>query len=380
MMINNRLSQEQNERRCLAPYAIASAQSKGRKYPEPQHPYRTCFQRDRDRIIHCTAFRRLEAKTQVFTEPDSDHYRTRLTHTIEVAQIARTMARTLGANEDLAESVSLAHDLGHPPYGHYGEAVLNELMADHGGFEHNFHSLRIVEQLEHPYPAFHGLNLTFETRQCLAKHQSRYDQPDSQEEYGPGHGPVEGQIADLADSIAYNSHDLEDALACGLIDEDALAEIELYRISKNQIEQKYPQANRYARQLRCAKGLIDMLVDDAIKETARRLEQLNPAGPDDILRSRSKVVAFSAQCQRQATQLEDFLMARVYLHPKLTQLQNQAGKELRRLFGYYVNNPEELPQRYRQRLDGQDPHRVICDYIAGMTDRFCQKTYQQHQK
>ena len=290
------------------------------------------------------------------------------------------MARTLGANEDLAESVSLAHDLGHPPYGHYGEAVLDELMAEHGGFEHNFQSLRIVENLEHPYPAFHGLNLTFETRQCLAKHQSRYDQPDTQEKYGPGNGPIEGQIADLADSIAYNSHDLEDALACGLIEEDSLAEIELYRTLKSQIEQKYPQANRYARQLRCAKGLIDILIDDAIKESASRLEQLAPASPDDIIQGKSKVVAFSAQCQKQTTQLEDFLLKRVYHSQKLVQLQRQVGNELRELFGYYVHNPQAMPDRYQQRLDGQNLHRVICDYIAGMTDRFCQKTYQQQQK
>jgi len=379
-MINDRLSQEQNERRNLTPYAITSAASKGRKYPESEHPYRTCFQRDRDRIIHCAAFRRLEAKTQVFTEPDSDHYRTRLTHTIEVAQIARTMTRMLRVNEDLAESVSLAHDLGHPPYGHYGEAVLNELMADYGGFEHNFQSLRVVEYLEHPYPAFYGLNLTFETRQCLAKHQSRYDKPDIQEEYGLGYGPVEGQIADLADSIAYNSHDLEDALACGLIDEDSLAEIKLYQTLKQQTRQKYPQANRYARQLRCAKGLIDMLVDDAIKESAQRLEQLNPASPDDILQNDTRVIAFSTQCLQQITQLEDFLLEHVYHHPKLTQLQTQAGSELRWLFDYYVSNPRELPQRYQQRLNEQDYRRTICDYIAGMTDRFCHETYLRHQK
>jgi len=203
--LHNRQLQQQDEKQRLAVYAVFSADSASRRYPELEHPWRTCFQRDRDRVIHCSAFRRLDAKTQVFMDLSSDYYRTRLTHTIEVAQIARTMARILAVNEDLAESAALAHDLGHPPYGHCGESVLNELMADHGGFEHNRQSLRIVEYLEHPYPAFRGLNLTYETRLCLAKHQTNYDNPDELEEYGSGYAVLEGQIVDVADAVAYKS-------------------------------------------------------------------------------------------------------------------------------------------------------------------------------
>jgi dGTPase len=367
---------EQWEKQYLASFAVVSADSCGRRHCEPEHEYRTCFQRDRDRIIHSAAFRRLEAKTQVFLEPGSDYYRTRLTHTMEVAQIARTMARILSLNEDLAEATALAHDLGHPPYGHSGEAVLNELMADHGGFEHNRQSLRIVEYLEHPYPSFRGLNLTYETRECLAKHESRYDMPAPPAEFGGGFAPLEGQVADLADAIAYNSHDLDDALACGLIRESDLESITIYQNQKQQIEQQFPQAKRHARQLRCAKGIIDILVMDALTETRRRLEQLNPRSPEDVRKSDAKIVTYSPGGLAQLKELEEFLMSRVYCHPDVVKAQQQARLELETLFQAYVNDPSLLPQRYQDRLDEQDSYLVICDYLAGMTDRFCRNCYE----
>ncbi len=379
-MIIGREQLERREQQILAPWAVTSQSSLGRCYPEPPHPLRTCFQRDRDRIIHSAAFRRLEHKTQVFTLSDNDYYRTRLTHTIEVAQVARTLARALNLNEDLAEAASLAHDLGHPPYGHCGEEILNELMADFGGFEHNRHSLRIVEYLEHPYPSFLGLNLTSETRECLAKHETRYDHPDQFINFPPGQAPLEGQIADLADSIAYNSHDLDDALASGLITEDMLLdELEIYQTISRKVAQDYPNAHRFARQLRGAKSLINLLITDALQEAICRLNQIQPAGLDDIRAADLKLVVFSDACLRQVRELENFLYQRVYLHPKVAQAKDLARRELSFLFHAYRNSPDQLPARYRKRLDNQSLEQVICDYLAGMTDRFCRQCYRNMQ-
>ena len=368
---------EQQERGHLAPYGVFAAETRGREHAEPEHRYRTCFQRDRDRVIHSAAFRRLEAKTQVFANVTSDYYRTRLTHTIEVAQIARTMARILAVNEDLSEAVALAHDLGHPPYGHAGEATLNELMSANGGFEHNRQSLRVVEYLEHPYPAYRGLNLTFEVRESLAKHATKYDQPDTNEKYGCGYAPLEGQIADLADSIAYNSHDLDDALAGNLIDEADLSNISLYQLLRRQIEREFPKAHRFARQLRCAKSLIDLLVNDALTESAGRLKETSPGNVEDIRLGQIKIISLSEQCQKELSELENFLFENVYKHPRIEQVQQQAGEELSFIFEMYVNDPKLLPERYRQRIGEQGRELVTCDYIAGMTDRFCHRLYQQ---
>jgi dGTPase len=374
--LQTRLLQEQAEKQQLTDFAIVSAHSRGRRYSEPEHEYRTCFQRDRDRVIHCAAFRRLESKTQVFFDKTTDYSRTRLTHTLEVAQIARTMARILAVNPDLAESAALAHDLGHPPYGHCGEAVLNEIMAGQGGFEHNRQSLRIVEYLEHPYPAFRGLNLTFETRECLAKHETRWDNPDEKAEYGSGFAPIEGQIADLADSIAYNSHDLDDSLACGLIDEQALKDVELYQILKDRFDELHPQAHHYARQLRCAKTLIDILVVDVLEETVRRLRRNKPNCCEDIRQGPEKIISLSGVRQKQLGQLEQFLLDNVYQHPKVARAKGQACRELTGLFEYFLKDPSHLPDRYRQRMERQNPHQVICDYLAGMTDRYCHKLFE----
>ncbi|MBN1766396.1 MAG: deoxyguanosinetriphosphate triphosphohydrolase [Sedimentisphaerales bacterium] len=366
---------EQQEHLVLTPYAVFADQSRGRCHLEPEHQYRTCFQRDHDRIIHSAAFRRLEAKTQVYSDASSDYYRTRLTHTIEVAQIARTLARILRLNMDLAGAAALAHDLGHPPFGHKGEEVLNKLMADHGGFEHNRQSLRIVDYLEHPYPNFRGLNLTYETRECLAKHETRYDQTDPIEEFGPGRAPLEGQIANLSDAIAYNSHDLDDALAYELITEDDLHAVEIYQHLKQKVESQFPHTKRHVRQLRSAKALIDLLIQDVITETARRLSGSTPTNVDAVRQANSNIVAHSPHCYNQLSQLQDFLLERVYLHPSVISAQQEASEQVIFLFSFYLKNPDQLPDRYQQRTNEQGPHRVICDYIAGMTDRFCRELY-----
>ncbi len=371
----SRTEQLDYERARLAGYAVLCVDSRGRGHAEPEHVYRTAFQRDRDRIVHSSAFRRLEAKTQVFTVPAGDYYRTRLTHTFEVSLIARTMARALAVNEDLAEAAALAHDLGHPPYGHCGEAVLNELMSGHGGFEHNRHSLRVVDYLEHPYPDFRGLNLSYETRWCIAKHETRYDRPELSEEFPSKFAPLEGQLADLADSIAYTSHDLDDALAGELICEDDLKDIELYQELLGQVGRRYPQARRFSRQLRCAKGIIELLARDALAETARNLETLKPESLDDIVKADDKVAGLSAGAQERMNQLSDFLLERVYHHPRVVEGQSVAKEHLEGLFRLYCERPELLPVRYQQRQDSQPRAGIVCDYLAGMTDSFCREQY-----
>ncbi|MCP4710389.1 MAG: HD domain-containing protein, partial [Planctomycetes bacterium] len=290
---------------------------------------------------------------------------------------ARTMARILGINEDLAEAAALAHDLGHPPYGHGGEAVLNELMAGHGGFEHNQQSLRIVEYLEHPYPGFRGLNLTYETRECLAKHQSRYDLPGKSEEFGAGRGSLEGQVADLADAIAYNSHDLDDALAAGLIGEADLREVELYQILVEKVGEQYGEMKQQVRQLRCAKGLIDLLAVDALEEADRRLAAEKPGGVDEVRGAGRTMVDLSGAGRGRLDQLEEFLMEKVYLHEQVVEAQKRAGEELRFLFEKYLKEPGLMPERYGERIGGEGEYRVVCDYIAGMTDRYCRGLYEE---
>ena len=359
----------------MAGYAVFSSDNPGRKTPEPEHKYRCCFQRDRDRILHSASFRRLEAKTQVFGDTGQDYFRTRLTHSIEVSQIARTLARALGVNEDLTEAASLAHDLGHPPYGHCGEAVLDDLMSGYGGFEHNSQSLRVVDYLEHPYPNYRGMNLCYETRHCLAKHETRYDSPEHNEEFGTGKGSLEGQIADLADSIAYDSHDLDDSLAAGLLKEEDLQNIRIYNDVKNIVQELYPDAHKIARQLRCAKAIIDIMVSDTLIVAEKNLKALKPKTVNDIKSADNKIIALSPYRQEQMKELEAFLFERVYKHPVIAQARSYARKEIGFLFEKYVKYPELMPKRFRSRLDETAIERVACDYISGMTDRYCKDIY-----
>jgi dGTPase len=362
----------------VAPWAVGEQQSGGRKVPETPHPYRSCFQRDRDRIVHCSAFRRLDFKTQVFVPHEHDHFRTRLTHTLEVAQIARTLGRALGLSEDLLEAVALAHDLGHPPFGHGGEEALDELMADHGGFEHNRQSLRIVDYLEHPYPQFRGLNLTHVVRECLAKHETRYDAPAS-EEFDPSlAAPLAGQVVDLADEIAYTAADLEDALAAGNIQVEQLGDLALWRQAWQAAEADAGDARPIHKRIRACKAVLAAMADDAIRTTAANIDALAIRSPDDARRAGRRCAAFSPERKAAVEQMQDFLLHNVYLCGDNVAHDRKGRRMIRELFEAFVGDPSLLPGRYRGRI-GRDadasPCRVACDYIAGMTDRFCK---QQH--
>ncbi|MCE5327348.1 MAG: deoxyguanosinetriphosphate triphosphohydrolase [Planctomycetaceae bacterium] len=366
---------EQHHSAFLAPFAVREGDSGGRRHDESEHPYRTCFQRDRDRIIHCSAFRRLDFKTQVFVPHECDHFRTRMTHTLEVAQIARNLARALRLNEDLAEAVALAHDLGHPPFGHAGEAALNELMAAHGGFEHNRQSLRVVDYLEHPYPAFRGLNLTQAVRECLAKHETAYDKP-SADEFDPAlAGPLEGQLVDMADAIAYTSADLEDSLAAGLISLEHVSRLALWRRAWSAAQAADPDAGVLHTRIRACKGVLAAMADDVIASTTSTLEALKPANPDDVRRGGRKCVVFSKAIAEEVAAMQRFLFERVYTFGESAARADASGKMLRELFAAYLSNPALMGPRYLRRSREEGLHRVICDYLAGMTDRFCKQAH-----
>ena len=354
-------------------WAVDESESGGRRSPEPPHPYRTCFQRDRDRVIHCSAFRRLDFKTQVFVPHEHDHFRTRLTHTLEVAQVARDLARALGANEDLTEVVALGHDLGHPPFGHAGERVLNELMREHGGFEHNRQSLRIVDYLEHPYPGFRGLNLTEVVRESLARHETKYDSP-AVSEFPPGlYAPVEGQVVDLADEIAWTSADLEDALGSGILTVERLRGLDLWEQGRGVDEADYPHAKAIHKRIRATKAVLGLMADDALAATKRAVTETGITKPDDVRRAGKRMVTFSRPFRTAVDELQRFLLNNVYLVGANADHTRQTGRIIRELFEAYVMDSSLLPERYRRRIDraGDSLHKVTCDYIAGMTDRFC---------
>ncbi len=359
-----------------APWAVDQRQSLARPHPEPPHPYRTCFQRDRDRIVHSTAFRRLDFKTQVFVPHEHDHFRTRMTHTIEVAQVARTLGRVLRLNEDLIEAVALAHDLGHPPFAHAGEEALDELMSGHGGFEHNRQSLRVVDYLEHPYPQFRGLNLTNVVRECVAKHQTVYDSPAAEDEFPAGPAPLEGQLADVSDEIAYTSADLEDALVAGWITIEQLGDIELWRLAWHAAEAEHPDARAIHKRIRACKGVLAAMADDVIENSRRKIDALAIKSPADARSAAEPCIAFSPRMRRHVKQMQDFLLRNVYRHPRCVEEDERGGEIIRRLFEAYTNDPSLLPRRYEKRIAQQGLHRVACDYIAGMTDRFCKAEYE----
>ncbi len=355
----------------LRPCALRAADSGGRAHAEPEHPYRSCYQRDRDRIVHCSAFRRLDYKTQVFVPHEQDHYRTRLTHTLEVAQVARTLARALAVNEDVAEAVALSHDLGHAPFGHAGEEALSELMAGHGGFEHNRQSLRVVDSLEHPYPAFRGLNLTQAVRRCLGRHRTRYDAPRLEEFEDAPQAPLEGQLVDLADEIAYTSADLEDSLWAGWLLLDQLEHLELWRRAWQRAEAAMPSARAVHKRIGACRNVLAILVDGALAETERRIAEMRLSAPADALRAPRPCAAFGQDVAEPMRELQDLLDQQVYRHPAARAHDAEARQILTELFGAYLSDPSLLPDRYRSRIEEQGPHRVACDYIAGMTDRYC---------
>ena len=371
----SRQEAEQLEAQRLAPYAQRSGTSRGRAYPEEEHPYRTAFQRDRDRILHTTAFRRLEYKTQVFVNHEGDHYRTRLTHTLEVAQIARTVARALRVNEDLVEAIAMAHDLGHTPFGHAGEAALRDMMADKGGFNHNSHGLRIVEKLEKRYPDFPGLNLTWEVREGIIKHATDYDAPEAVEYEPECRATLEGQIINLADEVAYNAHDLDDGLRSGLIQARQLRGLELWDTALAALDVREPDEINSVDRSRIIRYLIDLEVTDLIVATEDGLDAARPASVDDARQQPADMVCFSAAMKERNRELKDLLMRDLYRHWRVMRMAQKARRMLTRLFQAYADAPQQLPSWVQTLIDGERVERVVCDYVAGMTDRFAQQEY-----
>ncbi|MBI3615937.1 MAG: deoxyguanosinetriphosphate triphosphohydrolase [Candidatus Omnitrophica bacterium] len=363
---------EEQERRTLASFAVCSRDSRGRAHPEPEHPYRTCFQRDRDRIIHSTAFRRLEYKTQVFVIHEGDYYRTRLTHTLEVSQIAGTIARALRLNADLVEGVALAHDLGHGPFGHSGEDALTSLMQGHGGFDHNLQALRIVDQLEERYPKFPGLNLTWEVRESLNKH--RVPLASSPVPLRPNLN-CEAQVVNISDEIAYDNHDLDDGITSGLIREEALRQIPLWRQVWKEVAAASPGISPERRKYQIIRRLIDLQVTDLLRESDRRIRSLKIVKPADAQDSPESCIAFSPSMSRLRAPLKEFLNEELYHHHRVVRMAEKAKRFLAGLFETYLRNPKQLPDTTRRRLKNEDPYRVICDYLAGMTDRYAMDEY-----
>ncbi|MBI4566556.1 MAG: deoxyguanosinetriphosphate triphosphohydrolase [Planctomycetes bacterium] len=363
---------EAREEKTLATYAAKSGRHRGRRYPEAEHPYRTAFQRDRDRVIHSTAFRRLEYKTQVFVNHEGDYYRTRLTHSMEAAQIARTLARALAMNEDLCEVLALAHDLGHPPFGHSGQDALQECMKSAGGFEHNLQGLRVVELLERRYAAFPGLNLTWETRESMRKHTVHPHLP-VEPEYEPDWAPLmETTVVDISDSIAYDAHDLDDGLKAGLISEAPLRSLELWRLAADGLP---ADMDPELRQRTIVRRIIDLEVTDLVVTTLRRVERLNIRGLEDVRRSPERPMAFSDDMDRRKRELQRFLRDEVYRHHRVVVMSEKAKRFVTALFEAYTSNSDQLPPRFRAWAASVGVERAVADYIAGMTDRYAQDEY-----
>jgi dGTPase len=358
----------------LAPYAVRTRQSRGRRYPESEHAFRTPYQRDRDRVIHSTAFRRLMYKTQVLVAQTNDHHRTRLTHTLEVAQISRTIARQLGLNEDLTEAIALAHDLGHPPFGHAGEETLHACMRDHGGFEHNRHALRILEVLEYRYTDFPGLNLSWEVLEAQAYHSKQRDAPDVMQLLGPGQPLLEAQVVDAADSLAYDTHDVDDALNVGLISPADLTEVPFWQQAVERVlSRKRPGVEQF--QPTVVRALIDWQVTDLLEHTWQRLRDGRVRGVEDVRNAPGLLVGPGPEVRRLKAGLEEFLHRRVYQHYRVMRMKAKGQRVLRQLFDEYRRLPQLLPERYARRAEKGPPELTVCDYLAGMTDRFAQDEY-----
>jgi len=366
---------EKYESRILAPYACFSSKSRGRQFPQIEHPVRTVFQRDRDRVIHSAAFRRMEYKTQVFVNHEGDHYRTRLTHSIEVAQISRTIARALGLNEDLAGAIALVHDLGHTPFGHSGEDVLDELMADYGGFNHNRQSLRVVDILERRYPQHPGLNLSYEVREGIVKHESGTG-PILPEIFPPHEKPtLEAALVDLADSIAYNSHDVDDGLSSGILDWESLDDVPFWVEARGESEKNYPDLTLKKRRYTIVRYLVDRQVSDLIEETYKNIGKHKIETLDDVRAASERLVDFSDDMKAKRGALKKYLNEKLYRHQRMLAMAEQAGLIIRTLFNAYKKDPEQLHGKYKLRVGSEPLEIIICDFIAGMTDRYAYKIY-----
>ncbi len=367
--LRSRESWEKEENERLAPYAVRSAESLGRNHPEPEHRYRTVFQRDRDRIVHSRAFRRLEYKTQVFVYHEGDHYRNRLTHTLENAQIARTLARALCLNEDLAEAVALSHDMGHTPFAHAGERVLDDLMAEHGGFDHNRQSLRVVDLLEECYPDFPGLNLSSETREGILKHGCSWDHPVPIPELGE-QGSIEAQVANLADEIAYMNHDLDDGLGSGILEPEELHTLRLWREASEGVKERFGPLTSHLEHRQIIIALINRLVTDVAEASAERLCERAPANVDEVRSCDLILLDYSEPIRAAKQELKDHLRENFYFHPRVKDATGRAERVLTDLFRLHREDPSLLPQRMRDRFEQDGEPRVVADYIAGMTDRY----------
>ena len=364
-----RFDLEKLESNTLAPFAVKSGESQGRQYQEEEHQYRTRFQRDRDRIIHTSAFRRLEYKTQVFVYHEGDYYRTRLTHSLEVAQIARSICKSLQLNEDLAESVALSHDLGHPPFGHTGQDVLNRLMKDHGGFEHNKQSLRILKLLEKRYPEFDGLNLTWDVLEGICKHTKDEENPITSAE-GVKYPSLEAQIADFADGIAYNAHDLDDGITSNLLDLDQLRKVALWKENEDRFDKKYSGLDFKLKKYQVVRSIINELTTDLRDATSKNIEDHKVTSVDEVRRAPVRIATFGKEVAEKNKELKKFLHKNMYSHRKVLRMEFKAGLTLDGIFAAYTKMPGLLPESVLKNEAHGTLERRMCDYVSGMTDRY----------
>ena len=369
-MTHNRQQWEILEINDLASYAAHSSDSLGRQYAEPPHPVRPCFQRDRDRVLHSRCFRRLEYKTQVFVNGTADHYRTRLTHTIEMTAVGRTLARAFRVNEDLTETICLAHDVGHSPFGHRGEAVLDDLMKEDGGFDHNLQSLRAVEKLEYQYPGFTGLNLSWEVRAGLLKHEaaklaaSLDDYPIGPFQY------LEAQIADVADDMTYHAHDVDDCLSAGLITPAQLQELAFWKLAAARTDEQYAALDEDQRRRITIRNLLDLQAQDVLDEGRVRLTEVQPREISDVMNAPHRIICFSDEMSGMLKEFSDFLYQQLYYHPDVSGANSEAVELMRGLFHHYIAHPETMGKKARERLETEGLMRTVCDYVAGCTDRY----------
>lgn len=376
-MPRTRVELEQLERHSLAPYAQFSADTRGRKHREAPPEWRTHYQRDRDRVIHSRAFRRLEYKTQVFLNGTGDHFRTRLTHTMEVAAISRNIARALRLNEDLAETIALAHDLGHSPFGHKGEAVLNDLMKGHGGFEHNRHSLRIVEELEQKYPTFSGLNLSWEVREGLVKHYTAFDHPGKRKGFAAKNSSLEAQVANLADEITYYSHDLDDGLDSDLLSEQELVgKVRMWADAAGLVKREHGELPDECRRYFTIRTIIDMQVHDVVETSERLIAKAKVQSANDVRLWPKVLVQYSPERRKLNLELRRYLYKNLYYNHAVNEPHLRAKQLLRELFAYFVKYPREMGDQSRKRIRKLGLHRAVCDYLAGMTDRYAMQVHQ----
>ena len=365
---------EKIEKSSLAPYAMKSGESKGRQHQEEEHLYRTRFQRDRDRIIHTSAFRRLEYKTQVFVYHEGDYYRTRLTHSLEVAQIARSICKSLQLNEDLTEAVALSHDLGHPPFGHTGQNVLNRLMKEYGGFEHNRQSLRIVKLLEKRYPDFDGLNLTWEVMEGISKHSQDSDNPITSDE-SVRFPSLEAQVADFADGIAYNAHDLDDGITSELLDLDQLRKVALWKENEKRFDEQYTGLDFRLKKYQVVRSIINELISDFSQNTLNNLAYYRISTVDDVRHAPIRIAAFGAEVAEKNKELKQFLHKNMYSHRKVLRMEFKAELTLEGIFKAYTKIPRLLPEPVQKNAQWGSLDRRICDYVSGMTDRYAINEY-----